>query len=754
MRTCTSILLLFLLFISNGYSQSRQDTGYYLMYTGCKGVTVTTYPLPKKDTVAIPVRVRRHISPVPQHSPFLTVHGNVMYDVYYQSNVDTPYVEKDVYQHTVQTFLDINIRNQCPLRVAFSTNMGNSSLFRNVTGLNLRYTNRDFKNMLMNNARHWDAGRLQQLQQLQLLRDSLELRANEISRLKYKLQAPSGLQQVIEAKERALYASARDSLAKLPSYAMENVNLSQHWPPKNNWQKPEYSKADTALQKFTAERKTAAEQLDSLQKEFARFDKLYQQRKKQFGANNERLMDVLAQSRNNKELSDNLHTMNLPDTVLPRGYKTLLAIRSIGLGRTLVDYSELTAKDISILGVQAEYNPSYYVAFATGMVDYRFRNFIVNENRSRQYLNLIRVGTGMREGNNIILTWYTGKKQLYNFNTDTSGTGAQSAPDYNIMGISLEGKWQLNKHNYLVGEIAKSSLPYYARAAEKESAMGSVFQFGNRSNEAYSVKSFSFIPLTGTSINAMYKRMGANFQSFSLYTTGSAQSAWLLRIDQPFFRKQLTVSASIRQNDFTSLYQNVDYHTSTIFKSIQGTLRIRKWPVVSIGYSPSSQLMKLSDDHFTENLFYTLVGSLSHFFQYRGIMMNTVLSYTRFYNKQTDSSFVYFNSKNILLNHTVFLGRFTLSGSLSAATNQDYALYGADGNLQFKVTRWLETGGGLKYNKQTVYNLEQVGYTANARVNIPKIGEVALMGDKGFIPGANKQLVPNNTGRLTYTKIF
>ncbi|SEN26754.1 hypothetical protein SAMN04488505_109109 [Chitinophaga rupis] len=704
--------------------------------------------------MAIPVRVGRHTSQVPLRSPFLTVHGNVMYDVYYQSNVDTPYVEKDVYQHTVQTFLDITIRNQYPLRVAFSTNMGNSSLFRNVTGLNLRYTNRDFKNMLMNNARHWDAGRLHQLQQLQLLRDSLELRANEISRLKYKLQAPSGLQQVIEAKERALYASARDSLAKLPSYAMENVNLSQHWPPKDNWQKPEYSKADTALQKLTAERKAAAEQLDSLQKEFARFDKLYQQKKKQFGANNERLMDVLAQSRNNKELSDNLHAMNLPDTVLPKGYKQLLAIRSIGLGRTMVDYSELTAKDISILGVQAEYNPSYYVAFATGMVDYRFRNFIVNENRSRQYLNLIRVGAGMREGNNLIFTWYTGKKQLYNYNTDTTGAGPQSAPDYRIMGISLEGKWQLNKHNYLVGEIAKSSLPYYARAADKESAMGSVFQFGNRSNEAYSIKSFSFIPATGTSVNAMYKKMGANFQSFSLYTTGSSQSAWSLRVDQPLFNKQLTLSGSIRQNDFTSLYQNVDYHTSTIFKSIQATLRVRRWPVVSVGYSPSSQLMKLSDDRYTENLFYTLVGSVSHFYQCRGIMMNTVLSYTRFYNKQTDSNFVYFNSKNILLNHTVFLGRFTLNGALSAAANQDYALYGADGNIQFKVNQWLETGGGVKYNKQTVYNLEQLGYTGNVRVNVPRLGEIALMGDKGFIPGANKQLVPNNTGRLTYTRIF
>ena len=77
-----------------------------------------------------------------------------------------------------------------------------------------------------------------------------------------------------------------------------------------------------------------------------------------------------------------------------------------------------------------------------------------------------------------------------------------------------------------------------------------------------------------------------------------------------------------------------------------------------------------------------------------------------------------------------------------------------DGGLQYRVRSWLELGGGLKYNYQTQYDLQQTGYNANARVNIPKIGEVALMADQGFVPGVNRQLVPNKTGRVTYTKIF
>ncbi|KAA2243193.1 hypothetical protein F0L74_11805 [Chitinophaga agrisoli] len=752
MRTCTYILLwVFLLIAREGFSQTKQDTGFYLIQDGCKGVTAVSYPLFRKDTVVPTIRKRREVIALPPRTPFLVIHGNVTYDLYYQSHVDTPYIENDVYQHTVQTFLDITVRNQYPLRVAFTTNMGNSSLFRNITGINLQYTNSDFKNMLADKARHWDAGRLQQLDELKALRAQWEQKANEVYQLKNSIAARFGVQQIVEAKERALYEKVQDSLSRLAGFGMQDINLAQRWPPID---RPKMSQTDTAMSRLVKERAAAAQQLDSLQKQLAGLDQLYLGKQKAYGVNNTQLLDVLMKSRNNKELADNLHAMNLPDTVLPKGYKNLLAIRSVGVGRTIVDYSELTAKDISILGVQAEYNPSYYVAFATGMVDYRFRNFIVNENRSRQYLNLIRVGTGMREGNNIIFTWYTGKKQLYNFNTDTTGTNPQTAPNYNIMGVSLEGKWQLNRNNYLVGEVAKSSLPYYARSTDKQSTMGSMLELGNRSNEAYSVSSFSFVPLTGTRINAMYKKMGANFQSFSLYTTGSSQSAWSLRVDQPFFRKQLTLSASIRQNDFTSLYQNVDYKTNTIFKSIQATLRIKKWPVVAVGYMPSSQLIKLSENQYTENLFYTLVGSVSHFYEYNGVMMNTIFSYTRFYNKQTDSNFVYFNSKNILLNHTVFLGKFTLNGSLSAATNQDYDLYGIDGNVQYKINNWLEIGGGAKYNRQTQFNIEQLGYSGNTRVNIPRLGEVSLMADKGFVPGAAKQLVPNNTGRLTYTKIF
>jgi hypothetical protein len=720
------------------------DSTYFFTHAGCKSllvVPIPPYPLPYDTGRGL--RIHEHIqaqAPVtPVHKPFLAVHGNVMYDLYYQSNADTPYLEKELYQHTLQTYLDITIKDQYPVRVAFSTQQGNSSLFRDITGLNFQYSNRDFKNALLQKAQQWDDARLPEWQQLEQLKHQINDRINEINAIKTREFGPTLLQMLVEAKERALYAHIRDSLeARKPHAGGDSLYAGAR------------HKVDSLVQQLKARYAAGERQVDSLQKELAEWQKRYKLQEQALLGKKQQLMDVITRSRNNKELADSLEALHLPDTLLPKGYRSLLAIKSVGIGRTMVDYSELTAKNISITGFQAEYNPSYYVAIATGAVDYRFRDFVVNDNRVSQYLNMVRVGTGMKEGNNIILSFYTGKKQVYNFNTDSSGT----APDYKIMGLSLEGRWQVSKNNYITGEVAKSSMPYYYRMPHSEGIGSSMLGFNDHSNEAFAVTANSFVPVTGTRLNALYKRMGANFQSFSLYSTGSTQTGWMLKVDQPFFRQQLTVSASLRQNVYTSILDNASYRSNMVFKSIQATFRRQHLPVISIGYFPSSQLMKLDEGKFIENLFYTMVGTASYFYQYRGISMNTLFSGTKFYNRQTDSSFVYFNSTNLMLNQTVFLGKFTVNGSVSSATNQDYALYGIDGNLQYKVNTWLELGGGLKYNYQTQYNLQQTGYTANARVNIPKIGEIALMADKGFVPGVNKQLVPNKTGRLTYTKIF
>ncbi|WPV66727.1 hypothetical protein [Chitinophaga sp. LS1] len=681
----------------------------------------------------------------PPHKPFLVVHGNVMYDYYYQGKIDTPYQQKDVYQHTLSTWMDLTIRDQYPVHVTFSTTQGNSSLFRNITGFSIQYTNRDFRNLLIQKLKSWDVSRIKQLKELMDEKALLDAKEKELSQLKSWLSSPAVLQRLVEAKEKELYGKHNDSLSGIPVIpSIPSINLRY----KAGIREPCSNRllSDTSIEsQYTARQ----QQLDSLQKRWQQMDSSYHAHQLQVGNLKGDMVQKISASRNNAELSAQLNSMNLPDSVLPKGYKTLLAIRKLSIGRALADYSELTAKSISIQGIQVEYNPRYYVAFAAGTIDYRFRNYVVYNGSPGQYLTMIRGGYGMKEGNHLYVSFFRGKKQLYNQRTGTDST----TPDYNIMGMAVESRWQISKNVYVTGEVAKSSLPYY-QITDDDTKVRSMLRFSEHRNLAYSLSANGLITKTHTKLTGVYKVLGAGFQSFSLYTTGAKQIAWSVRVDQPFFKKKLMITASVRRNDYNTSYQQANYQSNTIYKTIQATLSIKHFPVFSLGYYPSSQLTKLSDGSYIENTFYTMVGTVSHFYKIKRIMMNTLLSYTRFYNKMDDSSYVYYNTNSILLNHTMFLGRFTVQSTGSAAMNGEYDLYGANGSVQFKAFKWLEIGGGLKYSYQSVYDLSKVGYTGNFRVMIPYLGQLEMMADKGFIPGTEKKLVSNNTGRLTYTKTF
>jgi len=322
------------------------------------------------------------------------------------------------------------------------------------------------------------------------------------------------------------------------------------------------------------------------------------------------------------------------------------------------------------------------------------------------------------------------------------------------MGFIIEGNYRIDKNNILTAELAKSSVPYYATSSKSENLVSGMVRFNDRSNEAYSIKLSSFIPATKTLINGYYKHLGINFQSFSIFTDGSTQRSFNVRVDQPFFKRTLDIVASINSNDFSNPYISQSYKSATIFKSIQATLRKKKWPVISLGYFPSAQVMKLNDNQYTQTMFYTLIGNVNHFYQVRSTTLSTSLLYTQFYNDSKDTGFVYYNTKNLFLNQTIFLKGLTLQFTGSEATNNYYNLYDVGGNIQFKWNRWLSIGGGLKYNKQTVYDVRLIGYSANATIKVPVLGEFGFMIDKGFIPGPNRELVNNNVGRISYFKTF
>ncbi|RXK86146.1 hypothetical protein [Filimonas effusa] len=667
----------------------------------------------------------------------LVIHGNVLYNMDYRSYSDTPYAEKDIYYHTVQTYLDITWKDQYPMRLYLTNRFGNSSFTRHFSDVNFNFNTTDFRNRIVQKINTYPPAFM--MDSITLWKNKLDLKRIELTKLTARLNDPGLKQRLVEEKERLLYGGT--------------LKYDTSWPPDARKLLDPIGKAgdfklDTPVLSWQNRYVAWQKKADSLNNELAQMEKKYYDLQGKLKDWKRTAATKRKAAFSPGELEWEMEERQVPDSILPKGYKQLLAIRSMGVGRTLVNYSELSARNVSITGFQAEYNPSYYVAVAAGTVDYRFRDFIVNNKKSpRQYLYMLRTGWGQLGGNNIILTWYSGKKQLFN------NSGAATAyPDYRLLGFTLEGNYRLNDNTYITAELAKSSLPYYNNTSKD--LFATALSMKDHSNEAYSLKLQSRLPATQTVFTGFIKQYGANFQSFSLVTTGVKQKAWLVQAEQPFFKKKLLVKASLKENDYNNL-QAVSYHANTVFKTIQATLRLPKWPVLLVGYYPSAQLTKLSDESYIENTFYSLVANASYYYSLGETAMNSVATYSRFYNRQADSGFLHFNTTNIMLNHAVFFSkRFTWQATGSAAVSADYNLYSLDNDIQYALTDWLSIGAGVKYNRQTNYNLVQWGYKNNILIKIKRIGELQMMLDNGFLPGPEKRLVENKTGRISFFRTF
>lgn len=391
---------------------------------------------------------------------------------------------------------------------------------------------------------------------------------------------------------------------------------------------------------------------------------------------------------------------------------------------------------------------------AAGKVDYRFRDYIVpNRTRSDQYVALVRFGKGTQSGNHVFLTWYTGKRQLYN--ASVAAQGNSTIPGYNLAGITIEGAYKINRNITVIGEIAKSTVPYYSLdSLGKKNWMNSISNLNSRNNEAYSVRLNSYFPKTLTRLNGYLSYTGADFQSFSTFTTGAAQLRWMARLEQPFFKKQLTVISTLQKNNYSNPFIATAYRISSLLTSLQANLQIKKYPTISVGYFPAYQLTKTGDDYYAESRYYTLTGSAGYSYRLQETQLTSYAVYSRFYNEATDSGFVYYNSRNLLLSQSLNFSRFSLLINGSLTTGNDYALRMLENTLQVAVNKIISVGGGIKMIGYSLLPPVLWGYSGNLTLSIPKIGDIQLMADKGFIPGVNKQLADNKTGRLIFYKIF
>jgi hypothetical protein len=708
-------------------ADSAHKTGVKNLKGRFQALTKTPRKLfkPADDTVAVsidnPFRNLFSFKPLARFSG-----GYVSYNFNYRSSIDTPYVESNIAQHNVMAMLNFRVAGIIPMSLNFRTRQSNSQIFRDITDVQLSFNAAEFRNNLQ------EAVKKRMLALAPQLNDTITQRLYELKNLRVGelggwLRNPFHLQKLIECNEilkvpRVTYdpmlpdsinAGRADSLKKVAAFFLEL-----------------YEKTSNEYKKVVGE-------ADSLRKKYD--ESLL--RIKQY---REMLQGKWQELSSPAKWKNELKKYGLDSVEIPAKYRWLAGLRQLSLGRAPVNYTDLTARNISVNGINFEYNSWYYLAVAAGLVDYRFRDFAVNRfSKTPQHLIMVRAGIGRLEHNYFIVSAYNGRKQLFRGN---NGNGLASM---NVSGLSIESKYHITPNVYLNGEIGTSFAPDLRNNPPGENTK---LDFSDKTNKAYSIRAHGWWPSLNTRVEGYYRYSGANFQSFSSFQSNATRESWYIKAEQGFFGRKLRINASLRSNEFTNPFIVQRYNSNTIFKSISASLRLKKWPSITVGYLPMSQYTRL-DSQLVESRFQSLNTSLFHQYKVWDIRSATTMIYNRFYNTSSDTGFIYYNAVNFYLSQSFFFRHFTVSASASHTSNSDFELNVLDGSIQLNLNNPGSVGLGVKINNMN-NTINKVGGYVNAALRVFKNDMLYLTYEHGYIPGFTKGLTRNEMATVQFTKYF
>ena len=353
-----------------------------------------------------------------------------------------------------------------------------------------------------------------------------------------------------------------------------------------------------------------------------------------------------------------------------------------------------------------------------------------------------RIGTGNPDRRALILTVFKGQK-----NADEYVLNDSASNHIGIVGYSLQSIFKKDENTSISFEVAKSTKPNTGNLqANKE--IGQLWKFSDQSNLGINIKGQTIIADTHTKLSGFFRKTGENFQSFSLFTYNTNQTAWLGRVDQYLYKDKLSVTGMLRRNDFTNPFTQKTYKTSTVFKSFLVNIRVPKYPSLSVGYYPGTQLFIADKETIKENAYYLLNGSLAYSYSYKKINMNSLLVYNRYFNKATDSGFVLYKGTSYYGMQTFFLRKLQLQAGFAYNSQEGLKYSTTEGSGDYALKQSLKIGIGIKYNK-ILGGGAYLGKRMQLMMDIRKLGRLQFQYEKSYLPTIRHLLFPFEIGRIS-----
>lgn len=657
---------------------------------------------------------------------FFNVSGGFSsYAMSYRSVIDTPYAEKDILQHHLNGQINFTAAGM-PLRATYLIRRSNSFFFRNIQDLQVAFDPAGARMLLQRKFQ----------QQLTSMADSManalmpsppELNGQGLKRIEEWLRHPFQMQRLVEANEVLKVSGITYQQGRSVEYNRAREDSLQR----------QAAKFLALYHQIDSIHYLAAHCQDSLQNSYQSLQTRVKQFRQLSRSDFSSYSDYL-------DWKSEMEANGFTAVPISKWHEHLLRIRNFSLGRSPLQYSELTAKNISVNGLNLEYSSWYYAALAAGLVDFRFRDFAIGRDKRKQYLVLARMGIGQPERNFFVLSAFRGHKQLF-----TARPGATGTTGIDVNGYSALARWRINAHTSVSGEVAESISPDF-RSADLQTKTS--LQFKDFTNKAFSVQLSSYHPLGRSRLQAAYTYMGPNYQSFSTFQTNSERNAWYVKADRYFFKKMIRVSGSIQTSDFSNPFVTRNYKSNSVFKNVSVTFRKRKWPSFSVGYIPMSQLTR-NGEEVSENRFQSLNANMYHYYKVGATNTASTVMFNKFYNAGSDTGYLYYNASSVYFAQNIFLDNVTANLSVSDTRNHQYHMQVFDESLQFKLTQASSFTLGLKINNMNGMEVKVGGY-ASGTLRLWKRDALHFSVERGFLPGYSGGFNRNDMGMIRFTRFF
>jgi hypothetical protein len=733
---------------------TKTDSGIIITHvirTNCKNFQVQSYFIPIEDSQ---VTNMKPTAVIQKKIKLIVIHGNISYDFFYRSKLDAPVFQQDFQQHTEKIFLNALIKEKYPLKIGFVLRQSNAAYFQNLSDINIQFDKIEYQKNLKQDILEKLSNKINKDQEIKKLENIISEKEAALSKANNWLNNPGTLQKMIEEREVNYLKSLEPKIDKTKITDelndVENIE-GQFAGNRNRFNVIQIRKKelDTVLAPYSdlyTHQKNQVDtekiQLENLRKnldsiKFTVKQNLNKAKQKTYAATSE------------KEILKIANEYGVNEGLKDKWGSKLASIKFLSIGKSIVNYTELTAQNITISGINIEYNPSYYAAFVAGKINYRFRDFFNKDNfKNDQYLVMGRFGIGDKDRKALIFSLFQGRKNTTQFGMIDSISNMHA----DILGYSIEAIYKIDGNTSYSAEFAKSTMPVTG-TNQINQQLKTLWKFSELKNMGINIKAQTLIKETNTRLSGFFRKTGEAYQSFSLFSYHTDQTAWLIRADQPILHNKLVFSGMLRQNDFTNPFTDKTFKSSTIFKSLLISIRFPKYPFFNFGYYPATQFYFINKEKIRENAYYILNANMVYSYYFKGFSMNSNLLYNQFFNQATDTGFISYRGVNYYASQTIILKNIQLKAGFAYTKQSALKFYTMESSVDYSLKNNLKLGAGLKYNKIPKGG-SYLGERILLTIDFNQRGGLQFQYEKTFLPTYNNKLMPLDIGRVSFYKIF